>query len=713
MGNGFLIRNGKIVDPKSRKEYFGDIRITDGKIAETGTSLAEKPGEKIIDATGKLVMPGLVDTHMHLEGSTYGLNMLARAGVTTALEMDAVTPGPKFIEKCRQNGSGICIAFVSGLVPGDTISGPDPDSSELSSKIDRAINEGAMGVKLIGGHRPLTRRATAETVRLCHERRAWMAFHTGTVETNGDIRGLVEAVELSQGMPMHIAHINSYCRGGVYPPVEEAKIALEAIKSNPNLRTESYLALINGTSGYFSDEYTPRSRVTANELRRSGYEVSRSGLRQAILDGRACVNADDTVRKEVVLLQPEEGLKYYDEHEGKVTMSFYANSPISSTALALSKDSSGKFIVDALSTDGGKIPRNLTLHQGLLLVKFGAFTLSEFSHKASLAGARMLGFNDRGYIEEGAAADIIIVDYDKMTAEMVFADGKLVCDHGNILGSDCRFITTENGRKTLEASGAQFYVHQPDWLEGSPRSEAVPCALPACRKTIGILGGVGPFATADLFQKLVKASPAKKDQEHPHTIIDNACQIPDRTAALLNKGPSPVPEMLAAARRLEAAGADFIIMPCNTAHAFLPELEPLVRIPFVNMIQEVVNHIKKQYPDVTKVGLLATSGTVASGVYSNAIEKAGLETIVPDDTLQAKVMDAIYSPESGIKAGGLEIPHRILVDAGRELADRGAEVVILGCTEIPLVVGKNDLPVPAIDATLILAEAAVSRSLNK
>ncbi|MBR6371851.1 MAG: amino acid racemase [Victivallales bacterium] len=713
MENSFLIRNGKIVDPKSGKVQVGDLRIEGGRIAEIGTALVEKAGEKTIDATGKLVMPGLVDPHMHLEGSTYGWNMLARAGVTTALEMDATTPPPQYIEKCRKYGSGICVAFVSGLIPRGNLSGPDPSASELAEKIDQATSGGAMGVKLIGGHMPLTRRATADVVRLCHERRVWMAFHTGTVETNGDIRGMVEAVELSQGMPMHIAHINSYCRGGVYAPVEEAKIALEAIKSNPNLRTESYLALINGTSGYFTDETTPRSRVTANELRRAGYEVSKSALRQAILDGRACVNGEDTVRKEVVLLPPEEGLKYYDKNDGKVTMSFYANSPISSTALALSKDSTGKFIVDALSTDGGKIPRNLTLHQGLLLVKFGAFTLQEFSHKASLAGARMLGFTDRGYIQEGAAADVIVVDYDKMVPELVFADGKLICDHGDILGSDCRIVTTERGRKALEESGAQFYVHQPDWLEGVPRSAAAPCALPSCKKTIGILGGVGPFATVDLFQKLVKATPARSDQEHPHTIIDNDCQIPDRTAALLGKGPSPVPEMLSAARRLEAAGADFIIMPCNTAHAFLPEVEPYVQIPFINMIQSVVAYIQEKHPAVKKVGLLATTGTVKSGVYAKELEAAGLEIVVPDEAVQADVMDAIYSPEYGIKAGGHDKAREKMLAAGKTLVAKGAQAVILGCTEIPLVVGGNDLPVPAIDATEILAQAAVKRSQNK
>ena len=431
-------------------------------------------------------------------------------------------------------------------------------------------------------------------------------------------------------------------------------------------------------------------------------------MEEALKDGIVKVNYRDEKRREIVLLEPEDGLKYYREQGGKVLVSFYANSPVSSIPIALAKKDDGSFVVDALGTDGGCIPRNLTLKQGLHLVRFGALTLTDFAAKASLNPARLMGFNDRGYLAAGAAADVIVVDMDAAEAEYVFANGKLICEHGNICGSGCHIFTSKTGENALRQYGVSYQVNTPEWLHAEPAAPV----KPAYRRTIGILGGLGPFATVDLFNKLVKATPAAKDQEHPHTIVDNDCQIPDRTAALLHGGESPAPEMLAAARRLQAAGADFLIMPCNTAHAFLPEVEPFVQIPFLNMIKVTAEYIREKLPQVTKVGLLATSGTVNSGVYAREIEAIGAELLVPDEAGQQQVMEAIYSPTDGVKAGFTEVPHRKFVTEAMRLIERGAGAIILGCTEIPLAVSSKDLPVPAIDATLLLAEKAVEAAVS-
>jgi len=709
MSNGtFLIKSGRVVDPLSRKVFTGDIRISAGKIAEVAENITPAAGEQIIDAAGKVVMPGLVDMHVHISGSDFAQYMMAKAGVTTALDVAVPEAGDQYVSRLSANGCGMNIGYLRSLVPGKTLTSDDPDETELAAAIDIGLKEGAMGVKILGGHTPLTRRATAAAIRLAHERKAWICFHTGTRETNGDVRGLLEAIELSNGMPLHIAHINSYCRGGVCGPLKEAELAIEALKKAPNCRTESYLALFNGTNGYIDENNVPYSRVTGNELRRGGYEVSVAGMEAALRDGIVKVNYRDEKRKEIVLLEPEEGLKYYRQMGGKVLVSFYANSPVSSIPIALAKKDDGSFVVDALGTDGGSIPRNLTLKQGLHLVRFGALTLPDFAAKASLNPARLMGFNNRGYLAAGAAADIIVVDMDAAEAEYVFANGKLICEHGNICGTGCNIFTSPTGENALRQYGVPYEVNVPEWLN----TEAAAPVKPVYKRTIGILGGLGPFATVDLFNKLVKATPAVKDQEHPHTIVDNACHIPDRNAALLHGGESPVPEMLAAARRLQSAGADFLIMPCNTAHAFLPEVEPYIQIPFLNMIRVAAEHIRENLPQVKKVGLLGTSGTVNSGVYAREIEAIGAELLVPDAAGQEEVMDAIYSPEHGVKAGHTDIPNRKFVAEAMRLIERGAGAIILGCTEIPLAVGSDDLPVPAIDATQLLAEKAVKIALS-
>ena len=226
------------------------------------------------------------------------------------------------------------------------------------------------------------------------------------------------------------------------------------------------------------------------------------------------------------------------------------------------------------------------------------------------------------------------------------------------------------------------------------------------RKTIGIVGGVGPYATVDLFLKIIKATPAQRDQDHLRIIIDNNPQIPDRTEAILGKGLSPLPKMIETAKNLESAGADFIVIPCNTAHYFLRGLEAEISIPVLNMVEETRRTVKEEFPLAGKVGLLATTGTIKSGIYHKAFEKIDWEVVVPDRISQEAVMDAIYG-EEGIKAGYFEEPRKKIIKVARSLIDKGAKVILAGCTEIPLVLKSEDLSVPVLDPTHILAKAAV------
>ena len=229
-------------------------------------------------------------------------------------------------------------------------------------------------------------------------------------------------------------------------------------------------------------------------------------------------------------------------------------------------------------------------------------------------------------------------------------------------------------------------------------------------KIIGILGGMGPEATADLFFRIIRVTPAQRDQDHVRTIIYSNSKVPDRTAAILENGPSPVPEMLRAAKALEEAGADFLIMPCNTAHHFIDELRTGVDIPILHMIELTAQRVLDDLPSVERVGLIATDGTVKSGIYHRSFSKIGVEIITPAESLQKKAMKAIYEH---IKTGDLQEGGEILLGVANHLVGNGTQAVLCGCTEVSLVLKDGDISVPVIDPLQILAETAVQAALGK
>lgn len=233
---------------------------------------------------------------------------------------------------------------------------------------------------------------------------------------------------------------------------------------------------------------------------------------------------------------------------------------------------------------------------------------------------------------------------------------------------------------------------------------------------IGIIGGVGPAATVDFMNKIIRNTDACRDQDHVKLIVEHNPKIPDRTANLIADGEDPTIAIYSACKRLEANDAALIAIPCNTAHAYVERIQPYLSIPIVNMLFETISYTLRHYSGREKVGLLATSGTIASRVYHDAAQGAPFELIVPDQEHQQKVMRAIYG-EKGVKAGYVEGECKEdLMQALTHLVDRGATVVILGCTELPLllaqtpdlaVAGKN---VAVLDPTEILARRCVSLS---
>ncbi len=227
------------------------------------------------------------------------------------------------------------------------------------------------------------------------------------------------------------------------------------------------------------------------------------------------------------------------------------------------------------------------------------------------------------------------------------------------------------------------------------------------KKTIGILGGMGPEATAYFYELIVKQTKAETDQDHIKAIIYSNPEIPPRTDAILKKGPSPAPLLLEGFQRLKDSGADFVVMPCVTAHYFYPEIQNLVDIPLISLLDEAVKWARAEVPELKKAGIVASTGTLETRLFHDVFNKADIEVTHPDGDEQNQVMAAIFGPE-GIKAGFASgFPKETLVSIARVLIARGADAIIAGCTEVPLVLKEQDIPVPFVDPMRIAARACI------
>ena len=223
------------------------------------------------------------------------------------------------------------------------------------------------------------------------------------------------------------------------------------------------------------------------------------------------------------------------------------------------------------------------------------------------------------------------------------------------------------------------------------------------KKTLGIIGGVGPLATMFIGEMIVRLTRASKDQEHVHTIIDNDTSIPDRTAFILDSTKeNPVPVLQRDAVKLANAGADLICIPCNTAHTFYEQLVAASPVPVLHMIRETAKRAKSI--GAKRVGILATDGTIFSKVYQIALFEQGIEPVVPDAEMQKNVMSVIYDY---VKAGK-EVTNEQWEILAQHMKELQCDRVILGCTELSIVNKELKLGDYYIDSLIVLAESAIT-----
>ncbi|MDB4837645.1 amino acid racemase [Marinomonas sp.] len=236
-------------------------------------------------------------------------------------------------------------------------------------------------------------------------------------------------------------------------------------------------------------------------------------------------------------------------------------------------------------------------------------------------------------------------------------------------------------------------------------------AAPKKEKVVGIIGGMGPEATVDLMQRIINATPATDDIDHIRVLVDNNPKVPSRIKALIEgNGESPAPCMALMAQGLEQQGADFLVIPCNTAHHYYPNVAVAVNIPVLNLIELTAAHVKRTQPNIKKIGLLASSALQIIHLYEPWFAKHNIQVIYPEADLQQKIMGFIRAVKANKQTPEqLQDYHR----AAENLAFQGAEALVVACTELSVIGDQLQTPLHAYDASDLLAQETVRRALNK
>lgn len=400
--SGYRITSGRIIDLSSVPDAVDrDVIVCDGLISER-----PQGDEKVLDATECIVVPGFVDVHVHLApawGGRFGLDMAVCAGVTFAL--DVTGPSGDVRELLRASrvrlGVSVCEAVRMDTI-GRSLRG-------ARTAVGAALDSGACGIKILGGHSPLTPSAMRNVIAACAERKCLCVIHVGSTRQYSDVGGLRETLALADGMPVHIAHVNGYCRGYHGSPVKEAAISLDLLRKNPNATSDSYVFRWNALplaneNGRFT------SHAIAFWLRRLGYSSNLAGVWSLWADGRGQLVVVDRDRQRL--------LAYRDagtDPRHWLTQAMYLSLPVNpveaAIALAGARDPNGGIpTIQCLSTDGGGIPRNVMVPVAWHLVQLGVWSWRDAITKTSAEPARIIGLRRRGVIEPEEVADLTVIE---------------------------------------------------------------------------------------------------------------------------------------------------------------------------------------------------------------------------------------------------------------------------------------------------------------
>jgi len=229
-------------------------------------------------------------------------------------------------------------------------------------------------------------------------------------------------------------------------------------------------------------------------------------------------------------------------------------------------------------------------------------------------------------------------------------------------------------------------------------------------KLVGIIGGMGPEATVDFMSRVLAATPAKTDQDHIRVVVENNPRIPSRQLAMRGEGVDPGKAIAEIAVRLQSLNADFIVMPCNLAHAWRRDIESAISIPFISIVEESVRSALERSGDDSAVGLMTTPGCFTAGLYQQALADAGRPVITQTPDELAETMSLVEQIKAGNKSPRVAAGLQTLAD---KLLQRGAKVLIAACTEFPLVLDQSMFNVAFVSSTDVLAKKTVALALGK
>ena len=457
-----VLQNGRVIDPTNKIDGKFDVGIRHSKIASIAESIAPEMADDIIDVSGQIVIPGHIDTHAHLSSPfngnvdrAYGHAMLVESGTTTALDL-AGDP-TAMVTGMIQRGAGLNVASLMGLVPHQTVSEDDPRPAVLRGAIADVKKRGGFGVKMLGGYHPFTPEASSDVVTAANEQMAWVAFHVGTKDSGSDMTGLREVPEITGNGRLHVAHINSYTRGMIDQPhkeVQEALVMIEKMRSQ--WITEAYLAQANGTNGLCDENGDVVYNVAQNCLKARGYPTTEEGIKASLMDGYGSALVERGGR--VIAVTGKEAVDIWEYASTDASLSYPVNPPTSAFSLATAKYDDGTFRVDAISTDGGSLPRNVAIERTMALVQFGALTMDEAVIKLSYTPSRMLGLLNKGHFTEGADADVTVVNPGTGKASMSLVAGELIMLNGRAIGKGGTWLVLEEGKEAAAATGLPYEV---------------------------------------------------------------------------------------------------------------------------------------------------------------------------------------------------------------------------------------------------------------